>query len=115
MDNDTDSATTDPGGHLFRTVSAHHTSQGRICYQKCACGSWRIERYPVTGRVQLEAVRRPIGGAERPDARQQPLRRRARLPLNAKSRGSALQDPDRPGMMALSTEEEIPWRTDDTA
>ena len=53
---DTDSATFETGGHLFRTVSAHRTSQGRIEYKKCLCGRWRIESYPAPQRVQLEAA-----------------------------------------------------------
>lgn len=37
------------GGHCFGTVSAHNTSEGRIAYQRCGCGLWRIQRYPAAG------------------------------------------------------------------
>jgi hypothetical protein len=37
------------GGHCFGTVSTHSTSEGRIAYQRCSCGLWRIQRHPAAG------------------------------------------------------------------
>ncbi|MFI9529974.1 hypothetical protein [Micromonospora rosaria] len=28
--------------HASRTTSTHRTSEGRVHYQRCACGRWRI-------------------------------------------------------------------------
>ena len=39
----------DVDGHRYSTISAHTTSEGRIAYQRCACGMWRIERFPRFG------------------------------------------------------------------
>jgi len=44
-----------PGAHRYSTVSAHNTSEGRIAYQRCACGLWRIQRYNRAGGSVLEA------------------------------------------------------------
>ena len=42
-------------GHHYSTVSAHNTSEGRIAYQRCACGLWRIERFPRFGDPMMQA------------------------------------------------------------
>jgi hypothetical protein len=26
----------------YRTISVHHTSQGRVSYEACACGAFRV-------------------------------------------------------------------------
>lgn len=44
------------GGHSYRTISTHSTSEGRVAYRQCSCGLWRIERYPASGQRHLEAV-----------------------------------------------------------
>jgi hypothetical protein len=52
----TDSFDTDHDGHRFALVSAHATSQGRLCYLRCSCGMWQVRRYPGIGRTVTEAV-----------------------------------------------------------
>ena len=42
--------------HDYRSVSAHRTSEGRICYQHCSCGLWRVVRFPLAGSPVLTAV-----------------------------------------------------------
>ena len=42
-------------GHRYRTVSAHNTSEGRVAYQRCACGSWHIELFGRLGEPVLQA------------------------------------------------------------
>ena len=49
----------DHDGHRYSTASIHHTSQGRIAYQRCTCGTWRIQRYPRHAQPVTEAV---LGG-----------------------------------------------------
>jgi len=39
----------DDAGHQYATESAHTTSEGRIAYQRCSCGQWRVQRYPRVG------------------------------------------------------------------
>jgi hypothetical protein len=46
-------------GHHYTTVSMHNTSEGRVLYQHCICGSWRVLRTPGMGRPILEAVVSP--------------------------------------------------------
>jgi hypothetical protein len=29
--------------HHWRTVSSHSTSVGKVRYQRCACGRWRVD------------------------------------------------------------------------
>ena len=60
-------------GHRYATVSAHNTSQGRVAYQRCVCGLWRIQRYTRGGVPVLEAAavdqrRRSAAGAVDPAA-----------------------------------------------
>lgn len=31
--------------HHWTTASEHPTSEGRIVYQSCACGDWRVLRH----------------------------------------------------------------------
>lgn len=55
--NDQPSASlTSHAGHSYATVSAHNTSEGRVVYQRCVCGLWRIQRYIRGGAPVLEAV-----------------------------------------------------------
>jgi hypothetical protein len=35
---------TDDHDHDWATSSEHSTSEGRIIYQSCACGRWRVLR-----------------------------------------------------------------------
>ncbi len=30
--------------HFWKTISSHPTSEGRVHYQRCACGRWRVTR-----------------------------------------------------------------------
>ena len=46
----------DHDGHRYATVSAHNTSQGRLAYQRCNCGVWRVQRYPANAAPVTEAV-----------------------------------------------------------
>lgn len=43
-------------GHQYATVSAHTTSEGRVVYQRCACGLWRIQRHTRFAGTFLEAT-----------------------------------------------------------
>jgi hypothetical protein len=47
---------THQGAHHYAVVSAHNTSEGRIVYQRCACGLWRIQRHDRVGGTVLEAT-----------------------------------------------------------
>jgi hypothetical protein len=60
----------DHSGHQYSTVSAHSTSEGRIAYQHCTCGIWRIQRFPADGQPATEAVVKntDVTGAGRPIA-----------------------------------------------
>jgi hypothetical protein len=53
MDN---TASLDHGGHRYTTLSTHCTSEGRIVYQHCDCGLWRVERYPSDAQPITEAI-----------------------------------------------------------
>jgi len=53
MDN---TASLDHGGHRYSTLSTHSTSEGRIAYQHCDCGLWRVERYPSHAQPITEAT-----------------------------------------------------------
>jgi len=48
--------TTDDDDHRYMVVSTHTTSEGRLAYQRCTCGVWRVQRYPRRGRPVIEAV-----------------------------------------------------------
>lgn len=58
-------------GHSYSTVSAHNTSEGRVSYQRCACGLWRIQRNARSGIPVLEAIvdrqQRPPAAAAQPN------------------------------------------------
>jgi len=43
-------------GHTYTAVSAHNTSEGRVVYQRCVCGLWRILRYSRAVGTVLEAA-----------------------------------------------------------
>lgn len=36
----------DSDAHTWQTYSHHATSEGVVCYQRCACGSWRVVLHP---------------------------------------------------------------------
>jgi len=38
--------------HSWRTMSTHPTSEGRVCYQRCACGRWRVTLAAWAGQIQ---------------------------------------------------------------